>query len=520
MLIQEALRPYRSRVLASAALLLAAISLALVLSAAAQARSNATPCAQRAAGSGKGAGRCAIPIRASSRVRRAAYLGIPQPPRVIYHEDFENGVARGPVLLTKYQGAPPLAETYSAAQRYLENCNGFIVEFESNERKVATDCEEVAYNRARQIAWVLGKLRGTNPLANHAVSAYTDGGKTLPANSIQFETLKPIPVASNGRFITFSVDAAETNCKHSHAELKFYLLNGATETPTFSSPIDPCTDKHAEVIEPPVLGTKASEPFKAGSFAGNAATLYTGTSLGIRMRNAQTSEDGNDAAFDNIQVLDATPQLDKSFSPEVLSVDEISQLTYTITNTSELAAKEGWSFTDTLPADLVLANPAMGSTTCAAPTTIAATAGGSSVAVKGNLAAEATSCTVAVNVTSAKEGTYVNGPANVTETGLEPPGPAPVTFADNADLEIKKTASPTPGKPGGEETFTLKVTNKRTEHGARNGGHRSAPGGLGIRLRESALREGRGRSQMFARLACKRRLDDARIPGQSPCLGH
>jgi uncharacterized repeat protein (TIGR01451 family) len=456
------------RALGPALVLLAAASLALALPAASRAGLGHPPCAGSAPAAGSGASgiRVCVPShgdvrRPTRRNARAAHLGIPQPPRVIYHEDFENGVARGPVLLTKYQGTPPLSMTYGAAQRYLENCNGFIVEFESNDRKVATDCEEVAYNRARQIAWVLGKLRGTDPLANHAVSAYTDGGvKTpLPANSVQFETLKPIPVTSNGRFITFSVDAAETNCKHSHAELKFYLLNGAAEIPTFTSPIDPCTDKHAETIEPPVLGTKASEPFKAGTFAGNAATLYTGTSLGIRMRNAQTSEDGNDAAFDNIAVLDATPQLDKSFSPEVLSVGEISQLTYTITNTSELAAKEGWSFADTLPAGLVLATPATGSTTCAAPTTITATAGGNVVAVKGNLAAEATSCTVTVDVTSAKKGTYVNGPENVTETGLEPPGPAPVTFADNADLEIEKSAEPSPGKPGGEETFTLKVTN-------------------------------------------------------------
>jgi uncharacterized repeat protein (TIGR01451 family) len=459
MLIREA---RRTPVLVPAALSLVAISLALVLPAAAQAQSNATPCVpMAAAGGAKSAGPCAGPSRRAPRTRRAAHLGIPQSPRVIYKEDFENGLVRAPVLLSKYQGVAPLMETYGAAQRYLENCNGFIVEFESNERKVATDCEEVAYNRVRQLAWVLGKLRGTDPLANHAVSAYTDGGvKTpLPANSVQFETLKPIPVASNGRFITFSVDAGETNCKHSHAELKFYLLNGATETPTFTSSIDPCTAKGARVFEPPVLGTKAAEPFLAGSFAGNAATLYTGTSLGIRMRNAQTSEDGNDAAFDNIQVLDATPQLDKSFSPEVLSTGEVSQLTYTITNTSELAAKEGWSFADTLPAGLTVASPAMGSTTCAAPTTITATAGADSVAVKGNLAAGMSSCVVAVNVTSDKEGTYVNGPANVIETGLEPPGPAPVTFADNADLAIEKTAAPSPGKPGGEETFTLKVTN-------------------------------------------------------------
>jgi uncharacterized repeat protein (TIGR01451 family) len=397
------------------------------------------------------------------RESRAGHPGEPQPPRVVYTEGFENGIARAPTLLSKYTGLPPLSETYTASQRYLENCDGFIVQFESNERKKASDCEEVAFNRVRQLAWVLGQLRGTDPTANHAVSAYTDGGvKTpLPANSVQFETVKPIPLIAASRFITFSVDAAETNCKHNHAEFEFYLLSGSVETPTFTSSIDPCTDKNAKVIEPPVLGTKASEPFKAGSFTANAATLFSGAGLGIRMRNAQTSEDGNDAAFDNIQVLDATPQLDKSFSPELLNVGETSQLTYTITNTTELGGKSGWGFTDTLPAGLVVATPATGSTTCAAPTTVTASAGGVSIAVSGNLAAEKSYCTVTVDVTSHEKGTYVNGPDNISkEIGIEPPGPATVTFAPNADLEIKKSASPTPGVPGTNETYTLKVTNK------------------------------------------------------------
>ncbi|MBS1678814.1 MAG: DUF11 domain-containing protein [Actinobacteria bacterium] len=397
------------------------------------------------------------PARAAAGAR-ALRAGIPQAPQVLYSEDFENGMGRSPVLLTSYQGVPPLLMTYGAHQRFLQNCNGFIVQFESNERVAKTDCAEVAFNRVRQMAWVLGKLRGTEPLANHAVSAYTDGKATLPENAVQFETLKPIPVDANGRFITFSVDATETNCGKNHAEFKFYLVEGATEIPTFTSPIDPCSAVNAEVIEPPTLGTKA-EPFKAGTFAGNAATLFSGTSLGIRMRNGQISETGNDAAFDNIEVLDATPQLDKSFSPEINNVGGVSQLTYTITNTSELAAKEGWSFTDTLPEGLVVATPAMGSTTCAEPTTIGAGAGGGTVTVKGTLAAEMSYCTVAVNVTSAKEARYVNGPDNVTETGIEPPGEAPVEFGDNADLAIGKSVSPTPGRPGGEATFTLQVTN-------------------------------------------------------------
>lgn len=310
------------------------------------------------------------------------------------------------------------------------------------------------------MAWVLGKLRGVNPTTNHAVTAYTDGGGKLPANSVQFETVTPISLLASTRFITFSVDAAETNCKHSHAEFKFYLLSGSLETPTFTTPIDPCTDKNSKTFEPPPLGTKPSEPFKAGSFAGNDAALFNGSELGIRMRNGQSSEDGNDASFDNIEVLDASPQLDKSFSPAVLNVGAPSQLTFTITNTSELAAKNGWAFTDTLPTGLVVAAPAAAATTCTQPTTNKASAGDGTITVAGNLAAGMNYCTVTVNVTSAVKGSYTNGPQDITaETGINPPGPATVTFTTNADLQIEKSASPSPATPGSDETYTLQVTN-------------------------------------------------------------
>jgi uncharacterized repeat protein (TIGR01451 family) len=385
----------------------------------------------------------------------------PQPPTIVYSENFENGVGKTPVALTAYTGAPPLLKKYTAASAFLKHCDGEIVEFESNERTKATDCEEVAFDRVRQLAWVLGKLRGVDPTANHAVTAYTDGGGMLPANSVQFETVTPISLLASTRFITFSVDAAETNCKHSHAELEFYLLSGSLEVPTFSSAIDPCTDPDSETFEPPKVGTKKPEPFKAGTFAGNAARLFNGSELGIRMRNRQSSEDGNDASFDNIEVLDATPQLDKSFSPAVLNVGAPSQLTFTITNTSELSAKNGWGFTDTLPSGLVVAAPAAAASTCTAPTAIKASAGDGTISVAGNLAAGMNYCTVTVNVTSAAKGSYTNGPQDITtETGINPPGPATVTFTTNADLQIEKSASPSPATPGTEETYTLQATNK------------------------------------------------------------
>jgi uncharacterized repeat protein (TIGR01451 family) len=206
-----------------------------------------------------------------------------------------------------------------------------------------------------------------------------------------------------------------------------------------------------------VPGSVGAISARVGTYTSNGSVLFTGSSVGIRMLNGNGSGVGNDAAFDNIRILDATPRLDKSFSPAVLNAGGTSTLTFTITNTSELAAKNGWSFSDTLPAGLVVTNPANAATTCGGGQVTAA-AGAGSIAVNGNLAAGQLSCTASVNVTASTPGTYTNGPGDVTETGLEPPAPSTVRFL-GADLAIVKSASPDAITSGTNETYTLVVTN-------------------------------------------------------------
>ena len=164
------------------------------------------------------------------------------------------------------------------------------------------------------------------------------------------------------------------------------------------------------------------------------------------MVNGQGAGSGNDSAFTNVRILDTTPQLDKSFSPTSVPQGGTSALTFTITNTTELAAKNGWSFADALPTGLTVAGPAP-TTTCPSGV-VSASTGGSTVSVTGDLAAGMSSCTATVNVTSASVATYTNGPANVTVTGLNPPGSTTVAFTPVADLHVTKTAGPNPYVPG------------------------------------------------------------------------
>src|SRR5919198_1709818 len=387
--------------------------------------------------------------------------GAPQAPTTLYSEDFQNGT--GPTELENYvssSGASYTADSYWLNQR---RCNGFILS-SGDAYPGVTYCNSNSafWGAVADQAYVLGLLNNPqNPATNRAVSSWSTGGADNNVNSQpdsaipvlrEFATVGQLTLPSaSGRFVTFSVDAVGTNCG-TPPRLRFYLRDSSgMEIPVSSSAIDPCNDpRHTNT-------TRNGRTYSYGSFPANSSILLAGSSLGIVMRNETTTTSGNDGAFDNIRILDVTPTLDKSFSPSTLEAGQSSTLTFTITNTSDLAAKNGWSFTDALPAGLVVANPSTASTTCGGAS-VTATAGRASIAATGNLAAGQTSCTVSVNVTSARVGTYTNGPGNVSLVGLNPPGSSSVTFQD-ADVSIVKTVSDKTPALGDTVNYTLAVHN-------------------------------------------------------------
>jgi len=324
------------------------------------------------------------------------------PPTVVYDENFENGVGTTPVILTAYIGAT--GQRYTAAPGWLTGCNGRVLEFNSpNSDLAASGCTQLMwYGGVRQLAYALGVHGGVTPQTNHAVTAYTENNPG--PNQVEFQTVGEVPLPTSSRFLTFQVDAAAVNCQVPGPRYQFSLISGATATPV-GGLINACTSTSTVMV--PAVGGAAARVAGVGTYTSNGSVLFTGSSVGIRMINANGSGSGNDAAFDNVRVLDATPALSKSFSPATLNAGGISTLTFTITNTSELAAKNGWSLTDTLPSGLVIASPANASTTCNGGQ-VTAVAGGGSIAVSGNLGAGPAfpSCTASVNVTATARATW------------------------------------------------------------------------------------------------------------------
>jgi uncharacterized repeat protein (TIGR01451 family) len=255
-----------------------------------------------------------------------------------------------------------------------------------------------------------------------------------------------------------SVNAAEMSCDatHFHAMLDFFLTSGSASYPDTPTSVLPCSDGTLLAT-----GATAVQNIYGGTFLGDEPVLFTGTSVGLKMINEQGSGNGNDHAFDDISLDDVTPQLDKSFSPDTAQAGGTATLTFTITNTDDLLAKDGWSFTDTLPKGLTLATPAAAATTCPAGT-VTAPDGGSTVSVTGgDLDAGQASCTVSVHVTSATTGTYTNDASNITAySGLNLPGSSNITFVNGPTVGLVKSVSPGWFSAAGQKlTYTFVVDN-------------------------------------------------------------
>jgi uncharacterized repeat protein (TIGR01451 family) len=328
----------------------------------------------------------------------------------VFTEDFENGQGATPALVTSHVGPPPVNQTYTADPEWLIGCNGWITSEQNPPVEPPGAGCGFFWGQAKQLASALGQWAGGDPATNHALIGYTSFNPG--PDKIQLETTQPIPLSGTSRFLTFSVDAAARGCNGFHPLLKFYLLDGPTAIPTFTSPIDPCVNAGGVIN-----GTSV------GTYVSNSPALFSGSSAGIRLVNGHGYAYGNDSAIDNIKILDVTPQLDKEFSAPAAPINTPVTLTFTVTNTSELAQKNGWSFTDNLPTGLV-ATPASATTTCG---TVSAST--TAVTVSGNLATGQTSCTTSVQVTAARAATYTNCATNIVNAvGLNLPGCASVQF--------------------------------------------------------------------------------------------
>ncbi len=178
-----------------------------------------------------------------------------------------------------------------------------------------------------------------------------------------------------------------------------------------------------------------------------------------------TSDAGNSGtAADDLVVNPLDPlAFGKAFAPNPIDAGDSSTLTFTIDNPN-LVPVANIAFSDTLPADLLIATPANASTTCGA--TLTAPAGGSTISLSGGSVASSSSCTVSVDVTSAVASTYTNVSGDLTsDAGNSGTATANLTVDALPIVELRIIKSPNlqTVNSGQTATFTITLRNEGDE---------------------------------------------------------
>jgi len=212
-----------------------------------------------------------------------------------------------------------------------------------------------------------------------------------------------------------------------------------------------------------------------GSIAtpGSTCTIVvnvTGTQSGTvtNTTGAVSSTNGGTGATSNTATLSvATPAtVTKVFGATRIPQNGTTSLTITITNPNTNVALTGLSFTDSLPAGLIVATPSGLTNTCGGTAT--ATAGSGSVSLSGGTVAASASCTVSVNVQGTTAGDKNNSvTVSSTEAGASTPATATVTVV--APPTISKAFGAGSIPLNGTTTVTFTISNPNNPATPANG---------------------------------------------------
>jgi len=435
-------------------------------------------------------------------------------PTTVYAEDFSSGTPSGTgsaVSLDGYTGgAAALGATYSTTDAWsseVNACNGWVLSSGDNGGRggngpaADTGCSGGAGkdgNGTPQKAWwfltqLVDALGVQQTIAsggsasdyvagsNSAVASMTNNNTNTKTDTVQLQSNDAIPLQP-GHYYAMSAWFGQVHCSQDQSDWKDAseqlalvdssgnVLTTADGTPISTGAQDPCSGTPTTVLQKTPAYIL---PVQSAAFL---IPANGPTTAGIQISNATTASTGNDVAFDLPMVQDVTPSIYKNFAASPISLGDTTKLTFTVVNTTDNAEKDGWSFTDKLPADIAVADsPNLGGTCTIQAVTSDGTkdlkAGDTTIDVTGDLPA-GVSCTVTVDVkgVAASPDYGLTAETNtVTGTGgLVGPGPdgisdtsdIAVTPLPNPALTVTKSVSPTgPVKVNDKLTYTVTVKN-------------------------------------------------------------
>jgi hypothetical protein len=189
--------------------------------------------------------------------------------------------------------------------------------------------------------------------------------------------------------------------------------------------------------------------------AGGTCTIgvnVTGTTGGVKNNttDAISSTNGGTGATSNTATVTVVQPvtISKAFGASKILLNGTTSLAFTLNNPSAIVTQNGVTFTDNMPAGLVVATPNDLTNTCGGTVTAAAASG--TVSLSGGMIAAGGSCTISVSVKAISSGTKVNTTNAVTSTEGGAGSTATATLSVNQPPTI--SAVPVTQKQGSPST--------------------------------------------------------------------
>ncbi len=195
---------------------------------------------------------------------------------------------------------------------------------------------------------------------------------------------------------------------------------------------------------------------------GTQSGTVTNTTGAVSSTNGGTGATSNTATL----IVASPATVTKTFAPTKIPLNGTTLLTINITNPNSNVSLTGLSFTDSLPAGLIVASTPNLSNTCGGTAT--ATAGSGAVSLSGGTVAASASCAVSVNVQGTTAGDKLNSvTVSSTEGGTSTTATATVTVV--APATISKAFNPTSIPKNGTSTITFTISNPNNPGTPSNG---------------------------------------------------
>lgn len=315
-----------------------------------------------------------------------------------------------------------------------------------------------------------------------AQGAYTSDTSVVTGNLNSF-SVTGLPASDDLTVANFNVDfskafGASTATAGGSTTLEFTITNNDTTSLSrlsFTDNLNTATSGLSAVGLPlnDVCGTgstisgTSTLSLIGGNLAGSASCTFSvnlavsaSAPLGVF---SSTSSDltesvlvASSSATANITIIPPVPLFSKVFSPELIAVNGVSKLTFTIDNTASTAGASGLDFVDNLPTGMVVATPANIVYSCVGGA-ISAVAGSSTISYSGGTVNLSSSCAISVDVTATVAATLINTTGDLTSSSGNSGTASDSLQASGATFS--KSFSGQAPKAGGGSTLTFTIAN-------------------------------------------------------------